>query len=89
MIILFVVLFSYQCKKEETETPEVQVVEMTETINNLLPGTTYYWKIEAQPENQDDFHSETLTRNFNTGNSSNLSFNAVYLSDFITRLLRL
>ena len=89
MIILFVFLFSFQCKKNETSTPEVQVVEMTETINNLLPDTTYYWKIKAHPENHDDFHSETLTRYFNTGNSSNSSFNSVHLSNFISRLLRL
>ena len=69
MIILFAVLFSSQCKKEETPTPEVQLVEMTETISNLLSDTTYYWKIKAHPKNQDDFHSETLTRHFRTGNS--------------------
>jgi len=69
MIILSVVLFSSQCKKEETPTPEVQLEEMTETISNLLPDTTYYWKIKAHAKNQDDFHSETITRYFRTGNS--------------------
>ena len=67
MMILFVVLCSSQCKKEEPLIPEVQVTEMTETISNLLPNTTYYWKIEAHQKNQINFHSETLTRCFNTG----------------------
>ncbi len=69
MVVLFIVLFSFQCKKEETSTPEVQVVEMSETISNLLPNTTYYWKIKACTEGQDDFRSETITRSFNTGSS--------------------
>jgi len=65
IIIMFVALFTYQCKKEETPTPEVQVEEMTETISDLLPNTTYYWKIRAHPKDQDDFRSETVTRCFN------------------------
>ncbi|MCD6598315.1 MAG: hypothetical protein J7L04_11535, partial [Bacteroidales bacterium] len=64
------ILISFQCKKNETATPEIQVVVMTETISSLSPDTTYYWKIEAQANNQDDFHSETLTRHFKTGSSS-------------------
>ena len=71
MIILFVVFLNPQCNKKETPTPEVQVVEMTETISNLLPNTTYYWKIKAHPTNQLDFHSETVTGHFDTGNSVN------------------
>ena len=67
LMILFLVLFSPQCRKEETPVPEVPVTGMTKTFNNLLPDTTYYWKIKAQQENQNDFHSETRTRSFNTG----------------------
>ena len=72
MMIMLLVFFNYQCKKEETPTPEVQVVEMTETISNLLPNTTYYWKIKAHANDQNDFYSETLTRSFSTGNSADL-----------------
>ena len=68
MMILFVVFCCSQCKKEETSVPEVQVIEMTETISNLLPNTTYYWRIKAHQKNQNDFHSETLTRCFSIGN---------------------
>ena len=64
MMIFFVVLCSSQCKKEETSIPEVQITEMVETINNLLPNTTYYWKIKAHQKNQNIFHSETLMRCF-------------------------
>lgn len=67
VMILFVVFFIPQCKKDDISTQEVQVVEMTETISNLLPDTTYYWKIKAQNITQDDFCSETVTRHFNTG----------------------
>lgn len=73
MTILFVVLLSPQCKKSETPIPEEQVVVMTETISNLSPNTTYYWKIKAQSKNQDDFSSQTLTRYFSTGNSKVLN----------------
>ena len=68
VMILFAVLFIPQCKKNDIPTQEVQVVEMSETVSNLLPGTTYYWKIKAHNKTQDDFYSETLTRYFNTGN---------------------
>ena len=70
MIILSVALFSYQCKKEETPSPEEQVVEFTEKINGLLPDTTYYWKVKALPVIQNDFYSETLTQYFKTGKSA-------------------
>ncbi len=64
--ILLVVFFSTQCKNNNSPTPEVQVIEMTETFDKLLPNTTYYWKVKAHAKNQDDFHSETLVRSFIT-----------------------
>jgi hypothetical protein len=70
MIILSVILFSYQCKKEETPSPEEQVIVFTETINDLLPDTTYYWKVNAHPVIQNEFYSETLTQYFKTGKSA-------------------
>ncbi|MCK4922298.1 MAG: hypothetical protein KAS71_14700 [Bacteroidales bacterium] len=66
IIILFTGLFSFQCQKEQITDPEVEVIEIKETIVNLLPETTYYWKIRAHSEGQDDFYSETITRNFIT-----------------------
>ena len=70
MMFFVMVLCCSQCKKEEISIPEEQIIEMTKTINNLLPNTTYYWKIQAQQKNQTDFHSETLTRFFITGSSN-------------------
>ena len=69
MMILLAVLLNSECTKSEIPTPEIQVVEMTKTISNLSPNSTYYWKIKAHALNQDDFYSETLTRCFNTGSS--------------------
>ena len=66
MMILLAVLLNSQCTKSEIPTPEIQVVEMTKTISNLSPNSTYYWKIKAHAPNQDDFYSETITRCFNT-----------------------
>ncbi len=71
IIISFIVIFSSQCKKSEPLTPEVQVIEMTEILSDLLPNTTYYWKIEAHGVNQNHLHSETITRHFYTGGTSN------------------
>ncbi len=72
MITLSVTLFSYQCKKEETPSPAEQVIEFTETINGLLPDTTYYWKVNAHAVNQDDFFSETVIQYFKTGKSNEI-----------------
>jgi hypothetical protein len=66
IIILFAILFSNQCKKDENPSPEEQVATITTTVNNLLPGATYYWKIISHPNNQDNFYSETLTQSFKT-----------------------
>ncbi len=70
IMILFVFLCYSQCKEEEMTIPELQITEISKTFNNLLPETTYYWKIEAQQKDQNDFHSETLTRSFKTGSSN-------------------
>ena len=71
MFLMFTTIFSYQCKKEEAPKPEIQVIEMSKTISNLLPNTTYYWKISAHTNKQNSFYSESLTRSFHTGNSTN------------------
>jgi len=67
MIIVFVLLLGYQCKKEENTATEEQVAIITKTVNDLMPNTTYYWKVRAFPVGEDDFYSETLTRNFKSG----------------------
>lgn len=65
-LLMLVFCFSH-CRKEEANASEEQLALMTETISDLLPDTTYYWKIKAHKTGQDDFYSETLTRYFETG----------------------
>jgi len=74
-IFLFIVLLSPQCKKSETPVPAIEVIEMTETISNLVPDTTYYWKVKAHQKNKDDFRTETRVRYFRTGNSTKMNEN--------------
>jgi len=68
LVVFGLILIMPQCKKEEPPSPEVELVEMNETLNNLSPGTVYYWKIKAHPSNQADFMSETRVRSFQTTN---------------------
>jgi len=69
LIFLLLVVFNLQCKKEEIADEEDKVIIMNKTVNNLLPNTTYYWKIKSNPSYQNDFQSETITKHFITGNS--------------------
>ena len=66
LFILIFGLFFMQCKKDEPAPEEIQLVEMNETISDLEPGTTYYWKIRAQTADQSTFISETISRYFIT-----------------------
>jgi len=68
LVVFGLILIMPQCKKEEPLSPEVELVEMNETLSNLSPGTVYYWKIKAHPSNQVDFISETRVRSFQTAN---------------------
>ncbi|MCK4678016.1 MAG: hypothetical protein KAT48_07805, partial [Bacteroidales bacterium] len=71
IIILFTMLFHYNCKKEEENNPStVEVEEFSKTIGNLLPDTTYYWKIIAHPDSGDDFYSETVVQYFKFKNKN-------------------
>jgi hypothetical protein len=45
---------------------EPEVEEMTYTVSGLAPGTTYYWKIEAQSAPSVGFSSETVVFSFAT-----------------------
>ena len=66
-IIIFFVIFSLQsCSEKSTSPSESDVIEFTQTVEDLQPGTTYYWKIIAHPEGTDDFFSETVTYSFVT-----------------------
>ncbi len=64
-IIIFFVIFSLQsCSEKSTSPSDSDIIEFTQTVEDLQPGTTYYWKIIAHPEGTDDFFSETVTYSF-------------------------
>ncbi len=66
ILILFVIFSLQSCSKESTSPSETDIIEFTQTVQDLLPGTTYYWKIFAHPEGTDEFFSETITYSFST-----------------------
>jgi hypothetical protein len=68
LIIVILALTSFpHCGKEDTQDPETTVTVMSETVSDLLPDTTYHWKIEAYNPTVDGFHSETRSNVFRTG----------------------
>ncbi len=68
VIILLLTLMIFECKKNDISPAEEDVITMYETVENLLPNTTYYWKIKSHAIDQNDFQSVTLTKSFITGN---------------------
>jgi hypothetical protein len=68
LMFLFLGVLGLHCQKDDNTEEEDQVVVMNQTIENLLPNTTYYWKIKSNPISQHDFQSETVTKHFITGN---------------------
>ncbi len=66
-IIVMLVVFGLQsCSLETTSPSNNDVIEFMQTVEDLQPGTTYYWKIIAQAEGIDNFFSETVTYYFTT-----------------------
>lgn len=60
-ILLFIValsLLGIRCEKEEE--PEEKAVEFSRTLNNLEPGTRYYWKIVAMADPSGRWSTETI-----------------------------
>lgn len=68
VMILLLALMIFGCKKDDIAPAEEDVITMYETVENLLPNTTYYWKIKSHAIDQNDFQSVTLTKSFITGN---------------------
>ncbi|MCK4695061.1 MAG: hypothetical protein KAT74_04835, partial [Candidatus Cloacimonetes bacterium] len=66
ILILFVIFGLQSCSKETTSPSDSDIIEFTQIVEDLQPGTTYYWKIIAHPEGTDDFFSETVTYSFTT-----------------------
>ncbi|MGW8316720.1 MAG: hypothetical protein ACWGNV_14045 [Bacteroidales bacterium] len=66
-IFPLMILSPLQCDREKP-VEENETLWMTESVTNLEPGLTYFWKITAHPIQSEDFCSETLIRSFRTGN---------------------
>lgn len=67
LFFLLLVILNLGCKKDSSAEEEDNVVIMNETVTNLDPETTYYWKVRSNPINQNDFQSETIIKSFITG----------------------
>ncbi len=66
LLTIFIILIVLGCSQNSTSPSSGDIIEFTQTVENLQPGTTYYWKIIAHPEGTDDFISETVTYSFTT-----------------------
>ncbi len=63
--VFITLLFILQgCEKNDIQLDNNLVEEHSLTLNNLIPGKTYFWKIEAKTATQTDFESETISRYF-------------------------
>lgn len=68
ILIMFMIIGLQSCTKETTSPSDSDIIEFTQTVEDLQPGTTYYWKIIAHPEGSENFESETVTYSFSTSN---------------------
>jgi hypothetical protein len=64
--ILVCGLLLLSCTKEKSSGQD-EPMSWTQTITDLQPGSTYYWKINSHPISSEDFWSETVIRSFTTG----------------------
>ncbi len=64
LTVFIVILILLSCSQNSTSPSSGDITEFTQTVENLQPGTTYYWKLIAHPEGTDDFLSETVTYSF-------------------------
>lgn len=66
-IILFMMIASaLSCGDNGVGPEDDDTFRFTTTLNNLQPGTAYYWKITATPQNGSPFTSETRVLTFKT-----------------------
>jgi len=66
LTVLVVILILLSCSQNSTSPSDNDIIEFSQTVENLEPNTTYYWKIIAYPEGTDNFLSETVTYSFTT-----------------------
>jgi len=66
LVMLMTSMVLSKCGIEPTSPSDSYIGEMSETVEGLQPGTTYYWKIMAHTEGTQDFSTETLVHTFAT-----------------------
>ena len=64
ILVIFLVFFS--CKEEITAPSHTEISEIRRTIENLESNMTYYWKVVAYSERNNDFSSESIVQTFTT-----------------------
>lgn len=64
ILVIFLVFFS--CKDEITAPSPTQINKISRTIENLESNMTYFWKVVAYPEGNNDFSSESIVQTFTT-----------------------
>jgi len=64
-LMIILLLSNIQCNKEDDQDNSgPPVIKHFETINDLEPGITYYWKIRAQSPSNPEFFTQTPVRSF-------------------------
>ena len=61
-LLLVIALSSLVIRCEKEEKPEEKPVEFSETLNNLKPGTVYYWKIVAGADQYGSWKTQSTIR---------------------------
>ena len=64
ILVIFLAFFS--CKEEITAPSPIGINKISKTIENLESNMTYYWKVVAYPEGNNNFSSESIVQTFTT-----------------------
>jgi len=59
------------CEKDDPAPASDDTVQFSKIIDSLEPNTTYFFKIQSSTGYTDNFHTETVTRSFNTSEKIN------------------
>ena len=57
----------FSCNDEITAPAHTEISEISRTIENLESNMTYFWKVVAYPEGNNEFSSESIVHTFTTG----------------------
>ena len=69
LTVFIVILILLSCSQKSTSPSGDDIIEFSQTVENLEPDTTYYWKLIAHSDEESDFNSETVVYPFyTTGN---------------------